>query len=192
MADPVAPLDLVHRSHLPPLAGGQLAPAVVMVHGWGGDEKVMAIFERLVPPAAAIISPRAPLDMHDGGFNWYQPVDDEPAQLKGLESLRAFVAGLPGPYRIDPNRMVLVGFSQGAAMSAALLLSDPPLVLAVASLAGFLPSAAQRWVQPGRAAGRSVFMAHGSADTTVPIARAQAARDALQTAGAQVAYHEYE
>jgi phospholipase/carboxylesterase len=84
-----------------------------------------------------------------------------------------------------------MGFSQGAAMSNALLLSDPPLVAAVASLAGFLPEAARRWLQPGRLAGKSVFIAHGTADTTVPAARALAARDALQTAGADVDYHDY-
>ena len=84
-----------------------------------------------------------------------------------------------------------MGFSQGAAMSNALLLSDPPLIATVASLAGFLPEVARRWVQPGRLAGKSVFIAHGTDDTTVPAERALAARDALQTAGATVEYHDY-
>ena len=70
----MSPLKLVHRAQLPPLAPGQLAPAVVMVHGWQGDEKVMSVFERTLPPAVAIISPRAPLDMHNAGFGWYEPV----------------------------------------------------------------------------------------------------------------------
>jgi phospholipase/carboxylesterase len=185
------PLELVHRTYLPPAAAGQLAPVVVMVHGWQGDEKVMSVFERTLPPGAAIVSPRAPIDMQNAGFGWYQPVDDETSQLAGLAALREFVAGLPTAYPVDPNRVILMGFSQGAAMCNALLLSDPPLVAAVASLAGFLPEAAQRWVQPGRLAGKSVFIAHGTDDTTVPTARAQAARDALQSAGATVEYHDY-
>src|SRR6185295_19050747 len=99
--------------------------------------------------------------------------------------------GLPAEYPIDPSRVVLMGFSQGAGMCAALILSDPASAAAVAILAGFLPQAARRWVQPGRLAGKSVFIAHGTADTTVPAERAQAARDALQTAGATVEYHDY-
>jgi len=162
-----------------------------MVHGWQGDEKVMSVFERTLPPAVAIISPRAPLDMHNAGFGWYEPVDDEASQLAGLATLREFVAGLPAEYPIDSNRVILMGFSQGAAMSNALLLSDPPLVAAVASLAGFLPQAARRWLQPGRLTGKSVFIAHGTADTTVPTARALAARDDLMSAGANVEYHDY-
>src|SRR4051794_24687826 len=120
------PLELVHRVQLPQLPPGQLAPAVVMVHGWQGDEKVMSVFERTLPPSAAIVSPRAPIDMHNAGFGWYQPVDDEASQLAGLAALRDFVAGLPAAYPIDPNCIILMGFSQGAAMSNALLLSDPP------------------------------------------------------------------
>ena len=187
----MAPPELVHRTQLPHLAPGQLAPAVIMIHGWQGDEKVMTIFERTLPPGVAIISPRAPLDMNNGGFGWYQPVDDENSQLAGLAALRAFVSGLPARYPIDPRRIILMGFSQGAAMSNALLLSDPALVAAVASLAGFLPESARRWLKTGRLAGKSVFIAHGTADTTVPAERALAARDALQSAGATVEYHDY-
>ena len=77
----MAPLEMVHRTQLPQLATGQLAPAVVMIYGWQGDENVMAIFERTLPPGVAIISPRAPLDMNNGGFGWYKPVDDEPLSL---------------------------------------------------------------------------------------------------------------
>jgi phospholipase/carboxylesterase len=185
------PLNLVHHVLLPPIPPGQLAPAVVMVHGWQGDEKVMSIFERTLPAGVAVVYPRAPLAMNNGGYGWYQPVDDDAAQLAGLAALGEFVAGLPAAYPLDPQRLILMGFSQGAAMSNALLLSEPQWVMAVASLAGFLPQAARPWVQPGRLAGKSVFIAHGIADTTVPTARAHEARDALQAAGATVEYHEY-
>jgi len=162
-----------------------------MVHGWQGDEKVMSVFERTLPAGVAIVSPRAPLDMRNDGFGWYEPIDDETSQLAGLAALREFVAGVPAEYPIDPHRVISMGFSQGAAMCNTLLLSDPPMVAAVASLAGFLPEVARRWVQPGRLAGKSVFIAHGTTDTTVPTARALAARDALQSAGATVEYHDY-
>jgi phospholipase/carboxylesterase len=162
-----------------------------MVHGWQGDENVMSIFDRTVPAGVAIISPRAPLDMNNGGHSWFQPVDDEAAQLAGLAALREFVAGLPSTYPIDPARITLMGFSQGAAMCNALLLSDPSLVTGVASLAGFLPDAARRWVQPRRLAGKPVLILHGTADLTVPTERAQTARDTMKQAGAEVEYHEY-
>lgn len=191
MAEPASSLNLVHRVHLPPLDPGQRAPAVVMVHGWQGDEKVMSIFERTLPPGAAFITPRAPLAMGANGFGWYQPVDDEASQLEGVSALREFVAGLPGAYPIDPARVVLMGFSQGGAMCLALLLSSPELAAGAACLAGFLPSAARQWLAPDRLMSKSVFIAHGTEDTIVPVPRAQAARDDLQASGAKVEYHEY-
>ena len=64
-------LNLVHRARVPETPAGQRRPAVVLVHGWQGNEKVMGIFERTVPPQAAIISPRAPLVFAADSFGWY-------------------------------------------------------------------------------------------------------------------------
>ncbi len=125
-------LNLEHRARVPEGAGSERRPAIVMVHGWLGNENVMSIFERTLPPEAVVVSPRAPLPMDENSFGWYSRDEDPATFAAGLEVLRAFVRGVPAAYPVDPARVLLMGFSQGAAMCYALLLSDPALVTGVA------------------------------------------------------------
>jgi phospholipase/carboxylesterase len=184
----MAELNLVYRSRLPDAES--VPPAVVLVHGWLGNENVMWAFERALPPEAAVFSPRAPVEA-EGGYGWWLEREDADGLRHGLAALREFVTALPRVHSIDPARMVLVGFSQGAAVSAALLLSDPGLLRGVALLAGFLPEVAHRWTAPGLLAGKRVFITHGLKDGTVPVAEARRARDTLLGAGAEVTYSEH-
>lgn len=185
-------LNLKHRVRLPSIESANRIPAVVMVHGWLGDENVMSIFDRVLPPGVAVVSPRAPFPAGDDQYEWYSR-DNGPRPFEaGLQALDKFVAGLSDSYSIDPQRTLLMGFSQGAAMSYSLLLSQPTRARGAAGMAGFLPGPARRWLSPDRLAGKSVFIAHGRQDETVPVGKAQEARDALAGAGADVAYYEFD
>jgi phospholipase/carboxylesterase len=183
----VPDLNLIHRARLP--AGAARPPAVVLVHGWLGNETVMGVFEHALPRAAALFYPRGP-HAAAGGFGWYAETQEPETVARGLAALREFVTRLPDAYAVDPARLVLVGFSQGAAICSALTLAAPERVSALAMLAGFLPEFALPDVEPGRLQGKRVFIAHGARDETVPIEAARAARAALTRAGAEVTYHE--
>ena len=185
-------LNLVHRARLPEVTRGRRWPAVVMVHGWQGTETVMGIFERTVPPGTILISPRAPLEVAPRSYGWYREEDGQAGFEAGVAALQTFVRELPEAYPIETAWVVVMGFSQGAAMSYSLLLQAPELMLGVAGLAGFLPDPARKWLAPGRLAGKHVFVAHGDDDETVALPFARAARNDLARAGAEVDYHEYE
>ncbi len=186
-------LNLFHRIRLPGVADGRTFPAIIMIHGWLGNENVMSIFDRVVPPGMLVVSPRAPFQVGDDHYEWYsRDAGDERPFAAGLDALREFVASLPRSYPVDPTRVLLMGFSQGAALSYALLLSQPQQARGAVGLAGFLPGPAREWLAPGRLTGKAVFIAHGRQDETVPVARAQEARDALRAAGADVTYQEYD
>lgn len=184
----MAELNLVYRSRLPDAES--VPPAVVLVHGWLGNENVMWAFESALPPGAAVFSPRAPVEA-EGGYGWWVERDDADGLRHGLAALREFIMALPRVYAIDPARLALVGFSQGAAVSAALLLSEPGLVRGVALLAGFLPEVAHGWAAPGLLAGKRVFITHGLKDEIVPVVEARRARETLSSAGAYVTYSEH-
>jgi phospholipase/carboxylesterase len=188
----MAELNLPHRVRLPDSTTSP-APAVVMVHGWLGDENVMWIFENTLPKSVVAVSPRAPffIDEAQKGFGWYLNRKDSESFRQGLNALHDFVTGLPAAYPVHPARIVLMGFSQGAAMCYALMLEHPEATAAVAGLAGFIPEAATPWLAPGRLSGKSVFIAHGLEDETVSIEEAARAREALSQCGADVEYHEY-
>jgi len=189
-------VELIHRVQIPPEANSNRpVPAVVMVHGWLGDETVMGIFKQTVPPGVAVISPRAPLAVNGKGYGWYwrdqgglQPETD--SLWAGRDQLQAFLAGLPQQYPLDPRRIVLMGFSQGAAICNTLVLTRPGQVMGVVSLAGLIPDAVIETAQPDLA-GLPVFIAHGVRDETVPLTSAQQSRDIYTRLGAQVTYDEY-
>ncbi len=183
-------LGLAYRVHVPKPDWPRPVAAAVMVHGWLGDERAMSVFERTLPPGVLAISPRAPFEM-DSGYGWYRRRTGDELFHQGLAALRDFIGRLPEAFSVDPARMVLMGFSQGAAMCAALALSEPGRVAGLAMLAGFLPEQADAWIAPKRVHGLPVFMAHGARDEMVPLAQALAARDALRRAGADVEYHEH-
>lgn len=190
---------LIHCVRLPAGTGAgprPLVPAVVMLHGWGGEESSMWVFERVLPPGAAVITPRAPIDLHNGGYVWFRytnyPGSPEPdAVRRGVDRLVHFLQALPRLYPIDPARLVLVSFSQGAMVSSALVMTRPDLVIGLASLAGAvleLPEFANR---PNLLAGLPVFIAHGSDDPYVPVQAARHARERYAALGANVTYGEY-
>jgi phospholipase/carboxylesterase len=172
-------LNLVHQLRQP---NTPPTLTVVMVHGWLGNEKVMWAFERALPESALVVSVRAPFEV-DGGYGWTLP-DDSDSFERGLGELREFVSRLP----VASNKTVVMGFSQGAAMCYALLLSNPELLTGVAALAGFLPEQVSHLVTPHHLAGKRVFIAHGTQDATVPLVEAERAREAMLKCGAEVTY----
>lgn len=166
-------------------------PAIVMVHGWLGNENVMMSFSSTAPDDTALFSPRGVYTAGPGGFGWFTEEPDEEDVLNGARALESFILDLPRRHPIDRKRVTLMGFSQGAAVCAALWLHNPGIAERVALLAGFLPRPARAWATRGRLNGRSAFIAHGLNDTTVPVDQAQVMRDSLERAGAEVTYGEY-
>jgi phospholipase/carboxylesterase len=166
-----------------------------MVHGWGGDEGSMWIFKQALPHKVAAITPRAPLALDNGGFIWFEqsgPLQLEPGVLEvALDKLRHFITSLPRFYPVDPTRTVLVGFSQGAAMSNAYAVTYPDTVFGVASLAGSMPPIPDNSFHANLLAGLPVFIAHGIQDNTVPVSVAKRTQEIYVGLGADVTYGEY-
>lgn len=172
--------------------GQPQAPLIVMLHGLSGDETVMWLFEQALPPAATIVSPRALYASPVGGYSWARaavPRDLDSADFSAAcEALRCFIAEVIPLYEIDPRRVVVMGFSQGAAVSYALSLTDPARVCGAVALAGFLPEMAlAEWATPRH----GYLILHGVDDDDVPIARARQARTVLAARGAAITYYEY-
>jgi phospholipase/carboxylesterase len=172
------------------------APVVVMLHGWGGDEGAMWIFKQVIPPGVAVITPRAPLDLDNGGYAWFYRNDplhltDPDSLLDSISKLEQFLTSLPQLYPLDPSRLLLIGFSQGSAVSNSLVMARPELVIGVALLSGRgfeLPELIPRATS---LAGLPVFIAHGIRDEVVPLRAAQQAREMYEQLGAKVTYGEY-
>jgi phospholipase/carboxylesterase len=167
---------------------------------WVGPDdlgyEVSGLMRQVVPHGVAIVTPRAPINIGHGGYIWF----NQNGQLTGqgdhsleesLATLKYFLNTLPDLYPLDPDQMILIGFSQGAAMANSLALTRPNLISGVASLSGLIAEMPKGIPQADFLTGLPVFIAHGTEDDTVPLARARDTRDTYEQLGADVTYGEY-
>jgi len=167
-------------------------PTVVMLHGLYGSEDVMWVFRKTVPRPWFVVAPRAPVAERDG-YSWISnPIAEWPrlaAFDPAVAALERFIKAMPRLYNADPDRIYLMGFSQGAALSYATVLQRPGLVRGVAGIVGFVPT--PEGAIDGRLADLPVFMAVGTEDVMVPHAIAMASADLIRRSGADLEVHEY-
>jgi phospholipase/carboxylesterase len=196
-SQPYSVSGLIHYVRLPEEANpSQPVPVVVMLHGWGGDESAMWLFKQVIPAKVAVVTPRALLDLGNGGHAWFYRNDplhlsDPDSLLKAVTKLEHFLLSLPQLYPVDPARLLLIGFSQGAAISNSLVMARPELVVGVALLCGMGFELPELIPKAMSLAGLPVFIAHGVRDEIVPLQVAQQACEMYRQLGAKVTYGEY-
>lgn len=93
---------------------------------------------------------------------------------------------------VPANRIVVMGFSQGCAMTLMTALRYPERLGGAVGMSGYLPLAAVAAAERAMAnADLPIFLAHGRQDPIVPHARGAASRDALRAMGHDVEWHDY-
>lgn len=180
---------------------------VVVLHGLGADGydfvPIVKELETLGVPPARFVFPHAPTMpvTINGGYvmrAWYDILGTDLVRREdeaGLRSSQAAIEALLGREMargIAPGRIVLAGFSQGGAVTLQVGLRQTEPLAGLVVLSSYLPLAAQAAAERHEGS-RSVpiFMAHGTQDPVVPLARGTAARDQLQQLGYAVEWHEY-
>ena len=181
--------------------------AVIWLHGLGADGHD---FAGLVPelelsncPPIRFVFPHAasmPVTVN-GGYvmpAWYDILGPDLVSQQdaaGIQaSERAIVALIAQEVArgIPAERIVLAGFSQGCAMALHTALRLPQKLAGIMALSGYLPLADRLTAERHPANGSTpVFMAHGTQDPVVVIARGEASRDALAALGQPVEWHSY-
>ena len=183
-----------------PASGGAAQSAVVFVHGYGADGgDLLGLADPLAPhlPDTVFFAPDAPerCSGNPMGFQWF-PIpwldgSSEAQALAGLEAaavdLDAFLDRVLADEGLTPDRLALVGFSQGTMIS---LHVAPRRATLVAGVVGF----SGRLMQPDLLAGAArvkppVLLIHGDQDEVVPLSSLPEAADALVAAGFETYSH---
>jgi phospholipase/carboxylesterase len=181
--------------------------AIVLMHGLGadGNDFVPIAHElnlgsvgpvRFVFPNAPVI----PVTIN-GGYRmpaWYDILGADIAKREDEAGLRQSQAAIEALLQrevargIPASRIVIAGFSQGCAMALQTGLRHAERLAGIVGLSGYLPLAASAAAERHAANAQTpIFMAHGKHDDVIPLATAQASRDALQALGHRVDWHEY-
>lgn len=190
-------------------AAAQPVASVIVLHGLGADgSDFVPVAEAMDLSAVGpvrFVFPSAPVRpvTINGGHEmraWYDIFppgpdgsrrEDEP----GLRDSQAIVLQLIErelQRGVPADRVVLMGFSQGCAMTLLAGLRAPQRLAGLVALSGYLPLALRTGAEISDANhGVPVFMAHGDVDDVVVVERGEGARDVLQALGYPVDWHHY-
>lgn len=197
MTNPIPPIPPLNGPAWGPLKPGPARHLVVLLHGLGADGSDLIDLAPHWAAAAAharFVAPDAPFpcDMAPYGRQWYSLQDrSPPVILAGAEraapALNTFIDAELRSLGLTPDRLVLMGFSQGTMMA---LHVAPRRAEPVAGVMGF----SGRLVAPERLAAETVsrppiLLIHGEADGVVPVAETRAAARTLAAAGFTVESH---
>ncbi|TSA52354.1 MAG: carboxylesterase [Nitrosomonadaceae bacterium] len=187
--------------------GGDPTHTILWLHGLGADgNDFVPIIDELELPSDSRIrfifphAPMRPVSINNGFVMraWYDvlnPNFSQPEDEDGLrDSQRAIEALLEREQQrgITPERIVLAGFSQGGAMALQTGLRYPERLAGIMALSCYLPLQQTLAAEAHHAnSATSIFMAHGSQDSIVPLTLAAASRRQLLESGYAVEWHEY-
>lgn len=166
------------------------AGVIVALHGWGANSNdLVSLSPEVNLPGYQFVFPEAPFPHPQvpGGKMWYDLQDTNKSGLaESRQMLSEFLRSLPESTGIPLSQTVLLGFSQGGAMTLDVGLSLP--LAGLVSLSGYLHAIVTKPNQPIS----PILIVHGRQDQVVPLMAAQTARDTLLSLGAKVKYTEYD
>lgn len=180
MSDTAA-LSFVHR-YEPGMDAA--APPLLLLHGTGGDENDLIGLGRLLSPGSALISPRGKV-LEGGMPRFFRRLregvfDEDDVRVRAAE-LAGFVAQARAAYGLAAP--VAVGFSNGANIAAAVLLTQPDVLAGAALLRAMVPLADPPAANLG---GKGVLLLSGAMDPIVPEENAARLGAQLRAAGANL------
>jgi phospholipase/carboxylesterase len=172
-------------------------PLLVMLHGYGSNERDLFELGAYLDPRLHIVSARGVLNL-GFGFAWYhlggEPgslVPDPATRARARDLLAHLVADLPGRLGSDPRRTYLLGFSQGAIMSLALAGQAPERLAGIIAVSGYLDPESLDGPLPPGIANLPILQIHGTEDAVIPVAAARRTRDMLAPMARRLTYQEY-
>jgi predicted esterase len=179
---------LIYQIRIPE---GRPSVSVLMLHGLSGSELSMWDLDSALPEDAFIVSPRGLFYLAPDDHSWVNPTikgwptmeDFEPS----VRALEVMVQELESEEGFDRKNLVLMGFSQGAALAFAAAATSNLDPIALIAIAGLIPEGVLQHLGE-----LPVFWGHGIYDEWIPIARARQEVEHLLELGVKVHFCEAE
>ncbi len=182
-------------------------PAILLCHGFGAPGDDLVSLGRAIDAGRGVrwFFPEAPLEVAWGGRAWWEidlmqiqarqlqgerrlPSDETPPGLAPARAaLEATIDELVRAHGVRRDALVIGGFSQGAMITTEIALHAEEPFAGLVVLSGNLLSE-DRWTEAARRTGPSIhaLITHGQRDPLLPFEGAEALRDMLVAAGADV------
>jgi len=197
-------MELMHTAHVP--AGPGPFPTILALHGFGASAHDLLGIAPLAGRAlqgdeVLFLCPQGPIEMEPApgqlAYAWFPLSGGGEIDLTSLVAARgvleAFVEDAIEAYPIDPERLVIMGFSQGGVMAYDLALGRPERFKALIALSSWLPDLIVEGLRPDEArASLATLLVHGTQDPMVAFENGQQSREKLKALGIEAAWGEYD
>src|SRR5918993_5624672 len=172
------------------LGGAALESAkggLIAIHGRGaGAEDIIALAREVAPPGVTIFAPQA------AGNTWYpyrflEPTERNETYLSSALRIIADLIAQLGENGIPPERVALLGFSQGACLALEAAARNPRRYAGVIGFSGgLIGPPGTSFDFEGTLEGTPIFIGSSDVDPHIPKERVEESAAALQRLGAAV------
>jgi phospholipase/carboxylesterase len=191
--------SLVHAVREPVDGSANPAPVLILLHGVGSNEQDLMGLAPMLDARLFVVSARAPVTLQHGSYAWYHVqftpqghvMNSDEAESSRILILR-FLDEVTSSYNVDPDRLYIMGFSQGCIMSVSAALTEPARFAGVVGMSGrLLPGVLDKAAPRHALRGLPMLIVHGTEDSVLNIEYGRAIRDALQKLPIDLTYREY-
>ena len=173
--------DFIHE-----FVPGSSSRTLLLLHGTGGNERDLIPLGRALDPNASLLGPRGKV-LESGMPRFFRRLAEGVFDLEDLKTrtneLADFVTAAVGHYKLAPDRIVGVGYSNGANIAASVLLLRPEIMHAAILFRAMVPLNPD--TLPDLSSGR-VWIGAGDQDPIIPPSEVQRLVELLRHAGANV------
>ena len=149
--------------------------AIVLLHGYGGDGKDISMLSlnwKRHLPNTIFICPNGhePCPINPNGFQWFDLTKDDPEyileeSIKAEKVLYKFIDEIKKRYKLDNEKIILSGFSQGCMMSINLGLTSSEKYNCIIGFSGKIIN--QKDLKLRKKVSTDILLIHGDADQVV-------------------------
>jgi phospholipase/carboxylesterase len=148
------------------------SPLIVLLHGYGSNEKDLFSFKEFLPNDATIVSFRAPLELFQNMYAWYQiyfennvKSFDEKSAFSSKDLIIEKIKQISKDYNCDDERITLIGFSQGAILGFSVALMNNNLIKNLVALSGYVE---EKIIDFSSISFPNIYISHGINDNVIP------------------------
>ena len=148
------------------------SPLIILIHGYGSNEKDLFSLIDYLPKEAYIISLRGPIELFNNSYAWYdiylganKKFYDHEGAKKIRDELSKFIDEIIKHPNIDSDNITLIGFSQGAILSHAISYSYPGKIKNIMALSGVIDEKIMK--RADLKPKTNIYVSHGTNDNMI-------------------------
>jgi phospholipase/carboxylesterase len=194
------PTSLTHLVRPPHDATDDKPPLLLLLHGVGSNEEDLFALAEMMDPRFLVVSARAPITLQTGAYAWYHvtftpqgPIHTPGEAEESRQKLVRFLDEVIAAYDADPERIFVMGFSQGGAMTFSLATTVPEKLAGAVVMSGrTIPEMEPLTASREKLSGLPVLVVHGTRDVVLPVSFGRALKEWFERLPVDLTYREYD